>query len=184
MGNKLPGTTIEVGTLTPDIAATLLGHIFSGGGVMLSQVCNMTGLEAYMVQNWVKRGFLTKPNAKTYDIDQLTRIFFINMLRDVMQIDEIVSLLSYINGALDDRSDDMIADSILYNLFVNLLSEVGEGRGHGAIEAAVGHVIPDTLDPTTRRYVRQVLVIMAYAYYSAQFSADARRAMCALDRTK
>ncbi len=182
MGKQLPGATIEVGSLTPDIAETLMMHIFSGGGVMLSQVCTMTGLEAYMVQNWVKRGFLTKPHGKTYDPDQLARIFFINMLRDVMQIDEIVSLLSYINGALDDRSDDLIADSILYNLFVNLLCETGEDMSHARIHAAVGKVVPENLDPTTRRYIGEVLTIMAYAYYSAQFRADARRVMCTLDR--
>ncbi len=182
MGKRLPGTTIEVAAFTPDIAATVLGHVFSGGGVMMSQISNMTGLETYMVQNWVKRGFLTKPHAKTYDIDQLTRIFIINMLREVMQIDEIVGLLSYINGALDDRSDDLIRDSILYNLFVNLLGEAGEGRSEGDIARAVEHVVPSTLDPTTKRYTKEVLTVMAYTYYSAQFRSDARRMLLTLDR--
>ncbi len=182
MGKQLPGSTIEVGALTPDIAETLLSHIFSGGGVMLNQVCTMTGLEAYMVQNWVKRGFLTKPHGKMYDVDQLARIFFINMLREVMQIDEIVGLLSYINGALDDRSDDRIPDSCLYNLFVNLLCDSREALRREDIAASVARVVPLTLDPTTRRYVGEVLTVMAYTYYSAQLRADARRTMRAFDQ--
>ncbi len=182
MGNYLPGTTISVASLTPNIAETMLEYLFSGGGVMLSQVCNMTGLEAYMVQNWVKRGFLTKPHGKTYDVDQLTRIFFINMLREVMQIDEIVKLMSYINGALDDRSDDRIPDSRLYNLFVNLLCEMGEARNPVRIAGAIDKVVPKNLDPTTRRYIGEVLNVMASSYFSALFLKEAHHAMLNMDQ--
>jgi hypothetical protein len=36
------------------------------------------------------------------------------MLRDVLQLDKIAFLMTYINGDIDDNSDDIIAESELY----------------------------------------------------------------------
>ena len=94
--------------------------------VFLSQVTAITGLEAHTVQNWVKRGFLTSPVGKKYSLRQLCRILNIHMLHGAMPIDRICKLLSYVNGHLDDESDDMIDDSQLYFLFVNLASHMKE----------------------------------------------------------
>ena len=52
MSVKLPGTTIEVSAVTKGISRTLFGGIFAAGGITLSQVSVMTGLEPYDVQNW------------------------------------------------------------------------------------------------------------------------------------
>ena len=95
--------------------------MFLAGGIVLSQVASITGLEPYAVQNWVKRGFLTKPQQKKYTLRQLCRILNINMLKSALPMEEICGLLQYINGTLDDESDDLIDDSQLYFLFLRLV---------------------------------------------------------------
>jgi len=178
----LPGTTIAAGRLETDAAKTLLGYIFGGGPLTLSQVTTMTGLEPYTVQNWVKRGFLTKPEHKTYNRDQFARMIMMNLLRDAMQLDEIVRLFSYINGALDDTSDDRIADFTLYNLFVNLLVRLHGETGETAVRAAAGEILPAEMDATTRRYTTDVLCIMIDAYVSATLRRRVQTALRGLDR--
>ena len=121
MVNKLPGTTIEISLQGADSARELLDGIFMAGGLVLSQVSGLTGLEPYIVQNWIKRGFLAPPVHKKYSKRQFCRIAVINMLRDVIQIEKITSLLSYINGRLDDESDDIIDDSELYFYYIDAL---------------------------------------------------------------
>ena len=116
MAKTLPGTTIAVDWNRPEEAETLLNSLFLAGGLMLSQVASLTGLEPYVIQNWVRRGFVAPPERKRYSRRQFSRIVLINMLKDSMQLDKICALLSYVNGELDDKSDDLIASciSILY----------------------------------------------------------------------
>ena len=54
MVKVLPGTTIEISGLSKDISRVMFDGIFAAGGITLSQVSVMTGLEPYMIQNWVK----------------------------------------------------------------------------------------------------------------------------------
>lgn len=77
----LPGTVLEVDGSRPEAADELFSSLFVTGGLVLSQVCQITGLEPYTVQNWVKRGFLTPPVKKKYNRRQLSRIIIINMLK-------------------------------------------------------------------------------------------------------
>ena len=55
MAKTLPGTTIAVDWNRPEEAETLLNSLFLAGGLMLSQVASLTGLEPYVIQNWVRR---------------------------------------------------------------------------------------------------------------------------------
>ena len=116
MVQRLPGTTIEISVNGATSARELLDSIFMAGGLVLSQVSGLTGLEPYIIQNWIKRGFLAPPDHKKYSKRQFCRIAIINMLRDVIQIEKITSLLSYINGRLDDESDDIISEEKFYDL--------------------------------------------------------------------
>ena len=104
----LPGTVLEVGSAETERLEEVFSSMFLAGGMVLSQVANITGLEPYTVQNWVKRGFLAPPQNKRYTIQQLCRILHINMLKDVMPLERICSLLRYINGKLDQEDDDII----------------------------------------------------------------------------
>ena len=58
---NLPGTAIE--NVFSDPKKTLYS-IFASGGLFLSQVCFVTGIELHTVQNWVKRGFVAPPIEK------------------------------------------------------------------------------------------------------------------------
>ena len=53
----LPGTTIEVSTFECGISLKMFEGIFAGGGITLSQVSIMTGIEPYAIQNWVISSF-------------------------------------------------------------------------------------------------------------------------------
>ena len=123
MQRTYPGTTIEVATLVKGCSASLFDGVFATGGLTLSQVSVMTGLEPYMIQNWVKRGFVSSPVKRMYSRDQFARIIIINMLRDSLQIEKICSLIRIISGDPKDRSDDLISDSELYHRYVDMLSE-------------------------------------------------------------
>ena len=61
MQKKYPGTTIEVLAMQKGGSRILFDGIFAAGGITLSQVSNMTGLEPYLIQNWVKRKFVSSP---------------------------------------------------------------------------------------------------------------------------
>ena len=153
-------------------------------GLTLSQVCAITGLEVSTVQNWVKRGFLPPPQHKMYDRDQFCRIVTINMLRETVQIDTITKMLRYINGQLDDRSDDLIGDAELYNYYVNLLSMMGDHMPDN--EELRNHIRYATSDyrevePGSADRLYKVLEIMLYTYYSAKLRKHAEYLLKELD---
>lgn len=89
--------------------------IAAAGGLSLSQVCAITGLEGSTVQNWVKRGWVAKTTDKKYGEVQVARILMINALRDCLQLECIARLMRYINGSTQERWDDIIPESALYN---------------------------------------------------------------------
>ncbi len=179
----LPGTTIETGKLVEGESRKIFDNIFSCGGLMLSQVCNMTGLEAHTVQNWVKRRYVSSPKGRMYDVDQFSRLVIINMLKQSLQLDTIEKLLSYINGQLDNRADDTITDSELYHKFVSLLLLLGGYGDLQAIQNAAKHVCEDYVEPTpgTRARLCKVLVIMTKSYFSSELRKQAELLMCELD---
>ena len=167
----LPGTTIEYDAAQPKQVFTSL---FSAGGLMLSQVCTITGLEAHTVQNWVKRGFLSPPKDKKYTQRQLCRIIMINILKEALQLPQIIELISYVNGRLNDESDDIIDDSELYFQFIELLELIG-----GDISA-----LDLVLDCTESRYpnmprdhvkrIEAVLRIFVVTYVSVEYKKKAQ----------
>lgn len=54
----IPGTTLSAQRQEADSVDKLFQSMFLAGGLTLSQVASITGLEPYTIQNWVKRGFL------------------------------------------------------------------------------------------------------------------------------
>ena len=142
--------------------------MFLAGGLSLSQVTGITGLEPYTVQNWVKRGFLSPPESKRYSLRQLCRIININMLKGVLPMEQICSMLGYINGQLNDESDDIIDDSQLYFMFVGLAARAKElDRDRDALldQTLAGY---EERYPGNRERIRKVLQIMLTAYLAAR----------------
>ena len=116
----IPGTVLRIERDNADGVEEMFSSMFLAGGMVLSQVSSITGLEPYAIQNWVKRGYLSPPEKKRYSQRQLSRILIINMLRSALPLERICGLLEHINGHLDDESDDLIDDTQLYFLLVRL----------------------------------------------------------------
>ena len=179
----IPGTTLTARREDAQFIEQQFKAMFFAGGMVLSQVAGITGLEPYTIQNWVKRGFLTKPVGKRYTLRQLCRILNINMFKSVMPLEQVCRLLSYVNGHLDDESDDLIDDSVLYFLFVRLAcyysGESNAGKREEYLETVlVGYVEPM---PGARERVEKVLRIMLTAWAASQLRSLSEEMTKALD---
>ena len=173
----IPGTVLQADRSEAQYIPQQMEALFFGGGITLSQVTSITGLEAYTVQNWVKRGFLTSPVGKRYTLRQLCRIMNINMLRGAMPIERICQLLSYVNGDLSDESDDMIDDTKLYFMFVSLAVRMKELRDYEAGAKLLDAYLAEYEEPVpgARQRVRQVLKIMLTAYLAARMMQETEK---------
>ena len=173
----IPGTVLQANRAEAHQIPQQLEALFFGGGITLSQVTAITGLEAHTVQNWIKRGFLTSPVGKKYSLRQLCRILNIHMLHGAMPIDRICKLLSYVNGHLDDESDDMIDDSQLYFLFVNLAARMKDLSQPGEAEVLLDSCLEDYAEPVpgAKERVRSVLRVMLTAWLAARMMQETER---------
>lgn len=183
MKQLLPGTVVEADLRDPDAVEKLIGPMFLTGGLVLSQVAQITGLEPYIIQNWVKRGFLAPPVAKKYTRRQLSRILLINMLKDSVQMERICQLLSCINNRLDDESDDVIDDSRLYGYLVRLIALAPERRAEELTDSELDQVMEGYEEPVegagTR--IRDVLCVLLTLWQSAQLRHSAEQRMARLE---
>lgn len=180
----LPGTVLSVDLDRQEAAEEVFSAMFLTGGLVLSQVTQVTGLEPYIVQNWVRRGFLAPPQQRKYTRRQLSRILIINALKSALPIDQICRLLRYINGALDDEGDDTIDDTQLYGAFVTLARAVTR-EGFPPPER-IALLLEESLNdyaepiPGAKARIEQVLRIMIAAWRSAELQAEAQRMLHAL----
>ena len=184
MATNLPGTTIEVSGIQKGCSQVMFEGIFAAGGITLSQVSVMTGLEPYHIQNWVKRGFVSSPINRQYTKSQFARIVNINMLKESLQLESICSLLSYINGDLKDQSDDLIDDSELYHRYVDMLAEIDSVTiDEQAVKNAAAAAAADYNEPVqgARQRLSRVLQIMAYAHYASMCRRTAETMLSALE---
>lgn len=131
-----------------------------GDGLTLSQICNITKLQAHMVQNWVKRGYIPHPINKKYYVKHLSRILLINALRECMYIEDIGSLMVLINGDVDDDSDDIISEENLYKLFSNLVYEI---KDLNKIDEIINKKVKD-------KKLNNCMKTMIYAYVASEMS--------------
>lgn len=171
MNWTLPGTTLKGLRSDADRTDGLFQSMFLPGGMVLSQVSGITGLEAYTIQNWVKRGFLSPPVNKRYDMEQVCRLIIINMLKGALPMERICSLLSYINGDLTDESDDIIDDTALYFMFVKLAARARHIGGDQAWDQALEEATANYAEPYpgARARVIQVLRVMLAAWICSRF---------------
>ena len=174
---RIPGTVLEIQRENADGVEEMFSSMFLAGGIVLSQVSNITGLEPYTVQNWVKRGFLSPPQRKRYSLNQLCRILQINMLKSVLPLEQICGLLSYINGKLDEESDDIIDESQLYFLFVRLASRARELDDPATWEQALAEALADYQEPVpgARARIEKALRVMLTAWVAARMRHAAEK---------
>ncbi len=170
MPNTYPGMTVEVTKLEKGSSRILFDGVFAAGGITLSQVSVMTGLEPYQIQNWVKRGFVTSPVKRLYSKKQFARIVIINMLRESLQIDKICELIRIIGGKPNDESDDLISDDELYHRYVDMLagSKVNPLNDASVSEAALLAAAQcEERVPNSKMQLAHIFEVMVYAHTAA-----------------
>jgi len=179
----LPGTVLQIGPAETEHFEEVFTSMFLAGGMVLSQITSITGLEPHTVQNWVKRGFLTPPQKKRYTQRQLSRILIINMLRSALPLEQICRLLQYVNGHLDDESDDLIDDTQLYFLFVHLAVYHRQMKNPQGRDTYMQQVLEhyDEPVPGARERVETVLRIMITAWAASQLRQQAEGMVRALE---
>ncbi|MBQ6884583.1 MAG: DUF1836 domain-containing protein [Clostridia bacterium] len=179
-----PGTTIEVLDLKKGSSKILFDGIFAAGGITLSQLSTMTGLEPYIIQNWVKRKFVTSPVKKLYSKQQFARIVIINMLRETLQIDAICNLISVIGGDIEDTTDDLIGDDELYHRYVDMIAEEN-------IDISNENSVNDIVKKATENFearttgdkikIERILKVMLYAHIASKLRDKAKEVLAQLD---
>ena len=174
---NIPGTVLRCPLSEASAIDARFGAMFMGGDLVLSQVVGITGLESYTVQNWVKRGFLSPPQRKRYTRRQLCRIININMLKSVLPMERICGLLAYINGHLDDESDDIIDDSQLYFMFVRLAARAAQINDPEEWDGCIQQELASYEEPVpgAAKRVEKVLRIMLTAWASARLQRKAEQ---------
>lgn len=187
MAFLIPGTVHTVSMAEANHIEDIFASMFMTGDLALRNVAELTGLASHDIQNWVKRGFLSPPQRKRYNLNQVCRILNINMLRTVLPMETICGLLSYINGHLDDTSDDTIRDADLYFIFVQLASTVGQQVQHpDHLDDWIADALEDYQEsiPGAKARIQEVLKIMLTAWAAAQLRAHAESMVAQIVNSK
>ena len=182
---QLPGTVLELPREDAERIEEIFSTMFLAGGLVLSQVAELTGLEPHTIQNWVKRGFLTPPERKRYSLRQLCRILNINALKGILSMERICGMLRYVNGKLDDYSDDIIDDSKLYFMFAGLAARIRELDHDRGYEESIKVVLAEYTETVVgnRERVETVLRIMLTAYAAARMQQRAETMLSDIERS-
>ena len=179
MNWNIPGTTLEDSRANAGQIESLFHSMFLAGGLSLSQVSAVTGLETHTIQNWVKRGFLSSPRGKRYDVEQVCRIINMNLLKGGLPLEQICSLMTYLNGVLSDESDDLIPDSRLYFMFVQLASRIRDIGSQKEWDEALEQITADYVEPVpgAKDKLIRVLKIMLTVWVSNTLRTAAEKMM-------
>lgn len=175
MSWTIPGTVLQGSRADAVHIEQQFASLFLGGGMVLSQVAAVSGLEAHTIQNWVKRGFLSPPVRKRYDLEQLCRILTINALKNALSLENICNLLSFVNGQLTDSSDDVIDDQLLYFMFVRLAARAKELYRTEDRDELLDQELSDYREPVpgARERIKTALRIMLTAWLASRIRQEA-----------
>ncbi len=168
----IPGTKLKKSQMGNVTGLEFLSKVFYiSDGVMLSQIREVSGIDGSTLQNWTKRGWVANARLKKYNIDQVAHILIINMLRSCIQLDKIALLLQYINGKIDDNSDDIIRESVLYDYICRILDKLMQQDVCSM--ASIKHVIREEITDYQENMsgaadrLANALEIIIVAYYAA-----------------
>ena len=169
----IPGTILRRKDMGDVTGMEFLKKIFFiSSGVMLSQIREISGIDGSTLQNWTKRGWVANSKLKRYNIDQVAHILIINMLRDCMQLDRITFVIRYINGNVEDNTDDIISDSLLYDYICRILDRLLDDDATydiSSLRSCISEVTADYEEAVSgaRKRLNQALEIIIAAYYAA-----------------
>ena len=139
-------------------------------GLSLGQVCAISGLDQFIIQNWVKRGYVARPVNKKYYDRHLARILMINSLKDTMKIEEIGKLMELINGDVEDESDDLLSEVELYNLFCKTVYNLDKDR---TIEECIKKVMKSVSKNDEKLFT--ALEVMVYGYIAGEYKKTSKQ---------
>ena len=181
----IPGTTLLGQREDADRVDSVFRALFLAGGLTLSQVSGIAGLEPYTVQNWVKRGFLQPPRGKRYDMEQVCRILNINLLKGALTLEQSCQLLSFSpmnRSALTDESDDLIDDTLLYFYFVRLAARAQDLGNKDVWDVALKEVTAGYRGPIpgAGEKLEKVLKVMLTAWLAGRLKAQAEQMLSEL----
>ena len=159
----LPGTAMTYADPGEKGFSKIEMLISATGGLSLSQVCAVTGLEGSTIQNWVKRGWVKNPNGKKYVEVHIARILIINALKECIKLEHISHLMSYATGP--DGSGNAIKESELFNFLCDALHMLGQADdlSRSGVEAVAEAVTKDVGDEALNVRIRKALAVMVYA---------------------
>ena len=180
----IPGTILNRKQMGDVTGMEFLKKIFYiSDGIMLSQIREISGIDGSTLQNWTKRGWVENSKQKRYNIDQLAHILIINMLRSCMQLDRIAFLMKYVNGNINDRGDDIIRYSELYDYICRILDRIIYNvNSSDTLEECIYKETEAYEEKISgaRRRLNVALEIMLTAYYAALIKASADHRLEAL----
>lgn len=173
----IPGTTLKYSESIRNEAFSAVSPVLEAtGGLTLSQISKLTGIEGSTIQNWIKRGWVSATTGKKYRQRQVIRIILINMFRGVMKLEDIARLMTYVNGDVEDSSDDIIDDVILYNILCRIIFDAED---NGAFEKeSLKEVIDEAVRQSARNIkhgddkFRKAMLIMILAYRSSYLKSE------------
>ena len=184
MKRFIPGTTLKFSEQARDEAFSMIRPVLEAtGGLTLSQLSKLTGLEGSTIQNWIKRGWVASTHGKKYSEKQVIRILLINMLRGSMKLDEIAKLMTYVNGDVEDTSDDIIDDDIWYNILCRIIFTAED---EGAFDSSsVRKLISRELEKCTdeihihsdEHKLHKAMYVMIMAYRSASLKLEMEKVL-------
>ena len=178
----IPGTTLTGLRENADRTDGLFQSLFLAGGLTLSQVSSITGLEPYTIQNWVKRKFLAPPQGKRYDMEQVCRLININILKGTVPLEQIIHLMGYLNGDLTNEADDLVDDTMLFFFFVRLASRARYIGGSKAWDDALVEITESYQEPIpgAREKLIKVLKIMLTVWCANKLKEQAENMIAQL----
>ena len=171
MKDNIPGTNLSY-SQAEDAFSVFKPMFMVTNGLALSQICSITGLEASTIQNWVKRGFVPRPEDKKYTERHLARILLISALRDCMRIEDIGELMVLINGDVEDESDDIVSESDIYDYFCKVVKTVDdESFNDRELEKTIRSIVREN-NKQIKSKITKALKIMFYAYIIGKYQKE------------
>lgn len=181
MTRLIPATTMKFSEQARDSAFSVISPVLEAtGGITLSQLSKLTGLGGSTIQNWIKRGWVAATHGKKYSEKQVIRILLINMLRGSMKIENIARLMTYINGDVEDTSDDIIADITLYNILCRIIFTAEDEGAFDteSVQSLIKREIEEHNDEITdKRKLKKAMYVMVMAYRSACLKSEMEKGM-------
>ena len=182
MNRLIPGTTLKYSEAARNEAFSMISPVLEmTGGITLSQLSKLTGLEGSTIQNWIKRGWVSATKGKKYSQQQVLRILLINMLRGAMKLEQIASLMEFINGDVEDTSDDIIDEIQLYNILCRIIftAEYEIAFKPDAVRTLISRELADCADQVrlNEKKLRDAMYVMVMAYRSGYLKAEMEKGL-------